>query len=145
MHEQQNRGDKEKREVENIDILLLYIFRGQWNLKWILQKKVMKKITSDAGLCLFVIWTRSRTTRWCSITKCLFVPDDSSLLNLTPHPLVRQRKRRFPGLCCMVSGWESEGSTAVSTHRKGHSFDLILWCILNKRFMNLISIYSIFS
>ncbi|XP_059213661.1 complement component C6 [Centropristis striata] len=28
--------------------------------------------------------------------------DDSSLLNLTPHPLVRQRKRRFPGLCCMV-------------------------------------------
>ncbi|XP_061733150.1 regulator of G-protein signaling 7-binding protein B-like [Nerophis ophidion] len=29
--------------------------------------------------------------------------DDSSLLNLTPHPLVRQRKRRFPGLCCMVS------------------------------------------
>ncbi|XP_077593378.1 regulator of G-protein signaling 7-binding protein B-like isoform X1 [Stigmatopora nigra] len=30
--------------------------------------------------------------------------DDSSLLNLTPHPLVRQRKRRFPGLCCMVSG-----------------------------------------
>ncbi|TWW66788.1 B R7 family-binding protein [Takifugu flavidus] len=30
--------------------------------------------------------------------------DDSSLLNLTPHPLVRQRKRRFPGLCCVVSG-----------------------------------------
>uniref|UniRef100_A0A8C6NJM8 Regulator of G protein signaling 7 binding protein b n=2 Tax=Nothobranchius furzeri TaxID=105023 RepID=A0A8C6NJM8_NOTFU len=30
--------------------------------------------------------------------------DDSSLLNLTPDPLVRQRKRRFPGLCCMVSG-----------------------------------------
>ncbi|XP_056288265.1 regulator of G-protein signaling 7-binding protein B-like isoform X4 [Pseudoliparis swirei] len=30
--------------------------------------------------------------------------DDSSLLNLTPHPLARQRKRRFPGLCCMVSG-----------------------------------------
>ncbi|XP_044000318.1 regulator of G-protein signaling 7-binding protein B-like isoform X2 [Gambusia affinis] len=30
--------------------------------------------------------------------------DDSSLLNLTPQPLVRQRKRRFPGLCCMVSG-----------------------------------------
>uniref|UniRef100_A0A3Q3WLQ5 Uncharacterized protein n=1 Tax=Mola mola TaxID=94237 RepID=A0A3Q3WLQ5_MOLML len=30
--------------------------------------------------------------------------DDSSLLNLTPHPLIRQRKRRFPGLCCMVSG-----------------------------------------
>ncbi|XP_034403040.1 regulator of G-protein signaling 7-binding protein B-like isoform X2 [Cyclopterus lumpus] len=30
--------------------------------------------------------------------------DDSSLLNLTPLPLVRQRKRRFPGLCCMVSG-----------------------------------------
>lgn len=31
--------------------------------------------------------------------------DDSSLLNLTPHPLLRQRKRRFPGLCCVVSGW----------------------------------------
>ncbi|KAM4634762.1 regulator of G-protein signaling 7-binding protein B-like [Polymixia lowei] len=30
--------------------------------------------------------------------------DDSSLLNLTPYPLVRQRKRRFSGLCCMVSG-----------------------------------------
>ncbi|KAM9841536.1 regulator of G-protein signaling 7-binding protein B-like [Aulostomus maculatus] len=30
--------------------------------------------------------------------------DDSSLLNLTPHPLVRHRKRRCPGLCCMVSG-----------------------------------------
>ncbi|XP_028318544.1 regulator of G-protein signaling 7-binding protein B-like [Gouania willdenowi] len=30
--------------------------------------------------------------------------DDSSLLNLTPHPLIRQRKRRIPGLCCMVSG-----------------------------------------
>uniref|UniRef100_A0A3P9I5V7 Regulator of G protein signaling 7 binding protein b n=1 Tax=Oryzias latipes TaxID=8090 RepID=A0A3P9I5V7_ORYLA len=30
--------------------------------------------------------------------------DVSSLLNLTPDPLVRQRKRRFPGLCCMVSG-----------------------------------------
>ncbi|KAF1377244.1 hypothetical protein PFLUV_G00198670 [Perca fluviatilis] len=30
--------------------------------------------------------------------------DDSSLLNLTPPPLIRQRKRRFPGLCCMVSG-----------------------------------------
>ncbi|XP_075993071.1 regulator of G-protein signaling 7-binding protein B-like [Genypterus blacodes] len=30
--------------------------------------------------------------------------DDSSLLNLTPQPLVAQRKRRFPGLCCMVSG-----------------------------------------
>ncbi|XP_050948615.1 complement component C6 [Labeo rohita] len=30
--------------------------------------------------------------------------DDSSLLNLTPYPLVRQRKRRFSGLCCLVSG-----------------------------------------
>ncbi|CAL8281142.1 unnamed protein product [Boreogadus saida] len=30
--------------------------------------------------------------------------DDSSLLNLTPHPLVAQRKRRFSGLCCVVSG-----------------------------------------
>ncbi|XP_063066078.1 regulator of G-protein signaling 7-binding protein B [Engraulis encrasicolus] len=30
--------------------------------------------------------------------------DDSSLLNLTPFPLVRQRKRRFSGLCCLVSG-----------------------------------------
>ncbi|KAA0720005.1 B R7 family-binding protein [Triplophysa tibetana] len=30
--------------------------------------------------------------------------DDSSLLNLTPSPLVRQRKRRFSGLCCLVSG-----------------------------------------
>ncbi|XP_064209295.1 regulator of G-protein signaling 7-binding protein A [Anguilla rostrata] len=29
--------------------------------------------------------------------------DDSSLLNLTPYPLVRQRKRRFYGLCCLVS------------------------------------------
>ncbi|XP_056628581.1 regulator of G-protein signaling 7-binding protein A [Triplophysa dalaica] len=29
--------------------------------------------------------------------------DDSSLLNLTPYPLVRQRKRRFFGLCCLVS------------------------------------------
>ncbi|TSX03288.1 Complement component C6 [Bagarius yarrelli] len=28
--------------------------------------------------------------------------DDSSLLNLTPYPLVRQRKRRFSGLCCLV-------------------------------------------
>lgn len=30
-------------------------------------------------------------------------PDDSSLLNLTPYPLVRQRKRRFFGLCCLVN------------------------------------------
>ncbi|KAM9820809.1 regulator of G-protein signaling 7-binding protein B-like isoform 2-T2 [Neosynchiropus ocellatus] len=30
--------------------------------------------------------------------------DDSSLLNLTPQPLVRQRKRCFTGLCCLVSG-----------------------------------------
>ncbi|MFT7811805.1 regulator of G-protein signaling 7-binding protein isoform X1 [Arapaima gigas] len=29
--------------------------------------------------------------------------DDSSLLNLTPYPLVRQRKKRFFGLCCLVS------------------------------------------
>ncbi|CAI5649992.1 regulator of G-protein signaling 7-binding protein A [Oreochromis niloticus] len=29
--------------------------------------------------------------------------DDSSLLNLTPYPLVRQRKRRFFGLCCLVT------------------------------------------
>ncbi|XP_038820819.1 regulator of G-protein signaling 7-binding protein B-like isoform X2 [Salvelinus namaycush] len=29
--------------------------------------------------------------------------DDSSLLNLTPYPLVRQRKRRFSGFCCLVS------------------------------------------
>ncbi|KAK0133399.1 Complement component C6 [Merluccius polli] len=27
--------------------------------------------------------------------------DDSSLLNLTPYPLVTQRKRRFSGLCCV--------------------------------------------
>ncbi|XP_067279977.1 regulator of G-protein signaling 7-binding protein B [Pseudorasbora parva] len=30
--------------------------------------------------------------------------DDSSLLNLTPYPPARQRKRRFSGLCCLVSG-----------------------------------------
>ncbi|XP_070102309.1 regulator of G-protein signaling 7-binding protein isoform X2 [Equus przewalskii] len=29
--------------------------------------------------------------------------DDSSLLNLTPYPLGRRRKRRFFGLCCLVS------------------------------------------
>ncbi|XP_075595219.1 regulator of G-protein signaling 7-binding protein-like [Balearica regulorum gibbericeps] len=29
--------------------------------------------------------------------------DDSSLLNLTPYPLVRRQKRRFFGLCCLVS------------------------------------------
>lgn len=29
--------------------------------------------------------------------------DDSSLLNLAPYPMVRQRKRRFFGLCCLVS------------------------------------------
>ncbi|XP_041854243.1 regulator of G-protein signaling 7-binding protein A isoform X2 [Melanotaenia boesemani] len=29
--------------------------------------------------------------------------DDSSLLNLTPYLLVRQRKRRFFGLCCLVT------------------------------------------
>ncbi|XP_069483445.1 regulator of G-protein signaling 7-binding protein [Ambystoma mexicanum] len=29
--------------------------------------------------------------------------DDSSLLNLTPYPLVRRRKRKFFGLCCLVS------------------------------------------
>ncbi|KAG8516151.1 Regulator of G-protein signaling 7-binding protein [Galemys pyrenaicus] len=29
--------------------------------------------------------------------------DDSSLLNLTPYPLVRRRKRRFFGLCCLVT------------------------------------------
>lgn len=40
-------------------------------------------------------------------TCCSSLADDSSLLNLTPHPLIRQRKRRFPGLCCMVSGWAS--------------------------------------
>ena len=36
---------------------------------------------------------------------CTFYPitDDSSLLNLTPYPLVRRRKRRFFGLCCLVS------------------------------------------
>ncbi|ETE63473.1 Regulator of G-protein signaling 7-binding protein [Ophiophagus hannah] len=31
------------------------------------------------------------------------ITDDSSLLNLTPYPLVRRRKRRFFGLCCLVS------------------------------------------
>lgn len=31
------------------------------------------------------------------------VTDDSSLLNLTSYPLVRRRKRRFFGLCCLVS------------------------------------------
>ncbi|KAJ8347019.1 hypothetical protein SKAU_G00284200 [Synaphobranchus kaupii] len=29
--------------------------------------------------------------------------DDSSLLNLTPYPLVRQRKKCFFGFCCLVS------------------------------------------
>ncbi|XP_010178399.1 PREDICTED: regulator of G-protein signaling 7-binding protein-like, partial [Mesitornis unicolor] len=29
--------------------------------------------------------------------------DDSSLLNLTPYPLIRRQKRRFFGLCCLVS------------------------------------------
>ncbi|XP_077565178.1 regulator of G-protein signaling 7-binding protein A-like [Stigmatopora nigra] len=29
--------------------------------------------------------------------------DDSSLLNLSPYPLVRERKRRFFGLCCLVT------------------------------------------
>ncbi|XP_053557301.1 regulator of G-protein signaling 7-binding protein [Bombina bombina] len=29
--------------------------------------------------------------------------DDSSLLNLTNYPLVRRRKRRFFGLCCLIS------------------------------------------
>ncbi|XP_055776270.1 regulator of G-protein signaling 7-binding protein A [Salvelinus fontinalis] len=29
--------------------------------------------------------------------------DDSSLLNLTPYPLAGQRKRRFFGLCCLVT------------------------------------------
>ncbi|XP_068105838.1 regulator of G-protein signaling 7-binding protein isoform X2 [Hyperolius riggenbachi] len=29
--------------------------------------------------------------------------DDSSLLNLTSFPLVRRRKRRFFGLCCLVT------------------------------------------
>nr|XP_033786249.1 regulator of G-protein signaling 7-binding protein isoform X1 [Geotrypetes seraphini] len=29
--------------------------------------------------------------------------DDSSLLNLAPYPLVRRRKRRFFGLCCLIS------------------------------------------
>ncbi|XP_077378260.1 regulator of G-protein signaling 7-binding protein A isoform X3 [Festucalex cinctus] len=29
--------------------------------------------------------------------------DDSSLLNLSPYPMVRQRKRRFFGLCCLVT------------------------------------------
>ncbi|XP_061880241.1 regulator of G-protein signaling 7-binding protein A [Entelurus aequoreus] len=29
--------------------------------------------------------------------------DDSSLLNLSPYPLVQQRKRRFFGLCCLVT------------------------------------------
>ncbi|XP_051924495.1 regulator of G-protein signaling 7-binding protein A [Hippocampus zosterae] len=29
--------------------------------------------------------------------------DDSSLLNLSPYPLVRQRKRRFFGLCCLIT------------------------------------------
>lgn len=38
------------------------------------------------------------------VTESMLLADDSSLLNLTPHPLIRQRKRRFPGLCCMVSG-----------------------------------------
>ncbi|XP_063819191.1 regulator of G-protein signaling 7-binding protein isoform X2 [Pseudophryne corroboree] len=29
--------------------------------------------------------------------------DDSSLLNLSPYPLVRRRKRRFFGLCCLIT------------------------------------------
>lgn len=37
------------------------------------------------------------------LTRRLSVADDSSLLNLSPPPLVRQRKRRFPGLCCVLS------------------------------------------
>lgn len=52
----------------------------------------------------------------------LFVADDSSLLNLTPDPLIRQRKRRFPGLCCMVSGWESEAA-----HNTGLLFCDMYW------------------
>lgn len=31
------------------------------------------------------------------------ITDDSSLLNLTSYPLVRRRKRRFFGLCCLIS------------------------------------------
>lgn len=77
---------------------------------------------------------------WGLLMVYLFVPDDSSLLNLTPHPLIRQRKRRFPGLCCMVSGWASDGHT----RRTGLLFHHILWCVVNKRFLNPISIYSLF-
>lgn len=77
---------------------------------------------------------------WGLLMVYLFVPDDSSLLNLTPHPLIRQRKRRFPGLCCMVSGWASDGHT----QRTGLLFHHILWCVVNKRFLNPIPIYSLF-
>ena len=37
------------------------------------------------------------------VSLSVFCLDDSSLLNLTPYPLVRQRKRRFSGFCCLVS------------------------------------------
>lgn len=61
--------------------------------------------------------------------------DDSSLLNLTPYPLVRQRKRRFSGLCCLVSGWTFntlKSSFLIIDQLVLHSSPLCLWnCFAN--------------
>lgn len=50
----------------------------------------------------FPVFTNTEV-RGCVCACALLCPDDSSLLNLTPYPLVRQRKRRFFGLCCLVT------------------------------------------
>lgn len=55
--------------------------------------------------CDRLVWLVWGTVEGGVLTEHLSVADDSSLLNLTPTPLIRQRKRRFPGLCCVVSGW----------------------------------------
>lgn len=61
--------------------------------------------------------------------------DDSSLLNLTPYPPVRQRKRRFSGLCCLVSGWTFntlKSSFLITDQFTLHSSPSCLWnCFAN--------------
>lgn len=53
---------------------------------------------------LILVVLESRRSEWECVSLCVSLwSDDSSLLNLTPYPLVRQRKRRFFGLCCLVT------------------------------------------
>lgn len=78
---------------------------GQPNLRNLLQVLTLQDLSVKTVLCLENTESNYKHYKN-SLDSGVFVfpcPDDSSLLNLTPYPLVRQRKRRFFGLCCLVT------------------------------------------